>query len=61
MDIREMDYVIQDYCDSVADKCAGCHIEHLCSKIDGEFASHEDACRKAYEIIMHLQNIRMPE
>lgn len=58
MTIEEMDDVIQEYCESFHKEekgdCDSCIIERICSPISGCFDTHEDACRKAYEIIKSL-------
>lgn len=55
MTINQMDDVIQDYCNGHGNSCGSCAIKAICDPVDGDFRKHEDACREAYEFIMHLQ------
>ena len=48
--LEQMNVVIQDYCGK--SECENCKIHDLCNSIGGEFSTHEDVCKEAYERIM---------
>ena len=50
MTIKEMDAVIQQYCDTCKD-CNHCLIELQCNSANGMFITNEHECENAYEII----------
>lgn len=50
MTVKEMDDVIQNYCNGR--NCHDCKISHLCDEICGFFGSNENECKEAYDIII---------
>lgn len=54
MTIKEMDDVIQEYCDSLGNYCVHCAVNPLCTKVSGLFDRNEAECKEAYAIIMGL-------
>lgn len=55
MTVKEMDAVIQAYCEAIGDdceNCCNCIIRHECNMVFGNFQSDTDICEEAYEKIV---------
>lgn len=58
--LADMDDVIQEYCDSLKDKCDTCPISKSCESCYGDFKVSPRECREAYSTIMKLQESTIP-
>jgi len=55
--VREMDTVIQTYCDEqrACNANGGCILRALCDEVDGNFESSPKTCEKAYKKVMEFR------
>ena len=58
MTVKEMDAVIQEYCNKHIDRsggdCGTCKIYDLCGEVSGDFETNPAHCKEACEVIVSL-------